>query len=198
MTGKLAKGDHADATFHNVIHIDGDLVDSEAPANEPAARARSISNSHKEPHFGGAEIVRDVIVGLSDGLTVPFALAAGLSTLKNSRLVVTAGFAEIIAGAISMGLGGFLAGMSEIEHYDSERAREVREVETVPEMEEAEIIEIFEPYGLSQENVQPLVDILKRDKDTWVDFMMKFELNLERPSPRRSWISALTIGTSYF
>ncbi|RKO84983.1 Ccc1 family, partial [Blyttiomyces helicus] len=135
---------------------------------------------------------------LSDGLTVPFALAAGLSTLNNSRLVVTAGIAEIIAGAISMGLGGFLAGMSEIEHYDSERARECYEVDTCPDKEEEEIVEIFEPYGLDRESVQPLLDVLKKDKNTWVDFMMKFELNLERPSPRRSWISAITIGSSYF
>ncbi|KAH6565853.1 hypothetical protein BASA61_002019 [Batrachochytrium salamandrivorans] len=155
-------------------------------------------NDSPEPHFEGAAVIRDVIVGLADGLTVPFALAAGLASLNNSRLVVTAGFAEIVAGAISMGLGGYLAGLSEIEHYDSERLREVREVETVPLQEEQEILELFEPYGIPTEIVQPMVDILKQDKDTWVDFMMKFELNLEKPDKNRTWISALTIGTSYF
>ncbi|KAI8928804.1 VIT family-domain-containing protein [Entophlyctis helioformis] len=158
----------------------------------------SIADSHKEPHFEGAEIIRDVIVGLSDGLTVPFALAAGLASLNNSRLVVTAGIAEIVAGSISMGLGGYLAGLSEIEHYNSERIREVREVETVPHREEEEIAEIFEPYGITRSVVQPMIDVLKQDKEVWVDFMMKFELNLEKPSVHRSWISALTIGFSYF
>ncbi|EGF83634.1 hypothetical protein BATDEDRAFT_5214, partial [Batrachochytrium dendrobatidis JAM81] len=151
-----------------------------------------------EPHFEGAQIIRDVIVGLADGLTVPFALAAGLASLNNSRLVITAGLAEIVAGAISMGLGGYLAGLSEIEHYDNERIREVHEVETVPLREEQEIAEIFEPYGISADIVKPMVDVLKQNKDVWVDFMMKFELNLEKPDKNRTWISALTIGTSYF
>ncbi|TPX47648.1 hypothetical protein SeLEV6574_g02534 [Synchytrium endobioticum] len=160
---------------------------------------RSLSfHSHVEPHFGAAEVVRDVILGLSDGLTVPFALAAGLSALNSTHLVVTAGFAEIVAGAISMGLGGFLAGRTEIDHYDSERAREITEVETVPDREEEEIYEIFEPYGVNKTALQPMMDILKQDKDRWVDFMMKFELALEKPDPKRSYIAALTIGVSYF
>jgi VIT1/CCC1 family predicted Fe2+/Mn2+ transporter len=155
-------------------------------------------DSHAEPHFGSAEVVRDVIIGLSDGLTVPFALAAGLATLDSSRLVLTAGIAEVVAGSISMALGGYLAGLSEIEHYDNERKREQWEVDYLPEREEREIVEIFEPYGISETALQPLLRHLKANKDTWVDFMMKFELNLERPEPNRSWISALTIGTSYF
>ena len=125
---------------------------------------RSISSkadSHAEPHFGNAEVVRDIIVGLSDGLTVPFALAAGLAALDNSRLVVTAGVAEIVAGSISMGLGGFLAGHSEIEHYDSERAREEYEVVHLPEREEEEIHEIFEEYGVERSTIDPLVTFLK-------------------------------------
>ena len=156
------------------------------------------SRGHKEPHFGSAEVVRDIVIGLSDGLTVPFALAAGLATLDNSRLVVTAGMAEVVAGAISMGLGGYLAGLSEIEHYDAERLREKHEVETVPEREEEEIVEIFEPFGLTKKDLAPMLNVLRNDKEAWVDFMMKFELQLERPSVFRSWISALTIGFSYF
>ncbi|KAJ3192085.1 hypothetical protein HK101_007081 [Irineochytrium annulatum] len=160
--------------------------------------AASSQLSHDEPHFAGAEIVRDVIIGLSDGLTVPFALAAGLSALQSSRLVVTAGMAEIVAGAISMGLGGYLAGRSEIEHYDAERRRERHEVDTMPKKEEAEIVELFEPYGLAKKDVEPLIRRLKSNPELWVDFMMKFELSLERPDGRRSYISALTIGISYF
>ncbi|KAJ3414119.1 hypothetical protein HDV05_007063 [Chytridiales sp. JEL 0842] len=135
---------------------------------------------------------------MSDGLTVPFALAAGLASLNNSQIVVTACMAEIVAGAIAMGLGGYLAGKSEIEHYDSEREREYHEIITVPEREEQEIVDIFEPYGLTRETVEPLLDILRKDHDKWVDFMMKFELSMERPDDRRSWISAATIGSSYF
>lgn len=130
------------------------------------------SDNHVEPHFESSEIIRDVVIGLSDGLTVPFALAAGLAALDNSRLVVTAGMAEIAAGAISMGMGGYLAGHLEIEHYDAERARELYEVETVPEREEEEIVEIFEPFGLSKKDLIPLLTALKQDPEKWVDFMM--------------------------
>nr|KAJ3416799.1 hypothetical protein HK105_001177 [Polyrhizophydium stewartii] len=153
--------------------------------------AVDVADVPKEPHFEGAQVIRDVIVGLSDGLTVPFALAAGLASLNNSRLVVTAGFAEIVAGSISMGLGGFLAGLSEIEHYDNERLREEREVETVPLREQEEIAEIFEPYGISREIVQPIIDVLVQNKEVWVDFMMKFELNLEKPDRNRTWLGGL-------
>ncbi|KAI9017909.1 Ccc1 family [Phycomyces nitens] len=153
---------------------------------------------HLEQHFESAEIVRDTIIGLSDGLTVPFALAAGLSSLGNSKLVIYGGAAELVSGAISMGLGGYLAARSEIDHYRTERLREEREVEECPQDEEDEIVEILEPYGLDRETLQPLIDKLKSDPEKFVDFMMKFELNLEMPDPRRSWISALTIGVSYF
>ncbi|KAI8972039.1 Ccc1 family [Mycotypha africana] len=153
---------------------------------------------HLERHFESAEIVRDTIIGLSDGLTVPFALAAGLSSLGSSKIVIYGGAAELVSGAISMGLGGYLAARSEIDHYKTERHREEREVIECPEDEEEEIVEILEPYGLDRETIQPLIEKLKRDPEKWVDFMMKFELNLEMPDPRRSWISALTIGSSYF
>lgn len=158
---------------------------------------RQSTNSHKEVHFQGAEIVRDIVVGMSDGLTVPFALAAGLSTLDSSAIVVTAGLAEIAAGAISMGLGGWLAGRSEIEHYDSERKRESWEVDNLLNKELEEIVEIFEPYGLDRVALAPLLAKLSSDKEKFIDFMMRFELSLEKPSNARAWQSALTIGLSY-
>ncbi|KAJ3105283.1 hypothetical protein HDU97_008306 [Phlyctochytrium planicorne] len=163
-----------------------------------SAASNASSNSHMEPHFAGAEIVRDVIVGLSDGLTVPFALAAGLVNMKSTHVVVVAGMAEIVAGAISMGLGGYLAGRSEIEHYDAEFKRELLEIATVPEREEEEIVDIFKPYGMDRKDVEPLLSLLRADPIKWVEFMMKFELSLEKPDSSRSWISAITIGFSYF
>ncbi|ORZ14184.1 Ccc1 family [Absidia repens] len=162
----------------------------------PSSEYRPIG--HTEEHFQSAEIVRDAIIGLSDGLTVPFALAAGLSSLGSSRIVVYGGAAEIVSGSISMALGGFLAAKSEIEHYKTERQREEREVEDCPQDEEDEIVDILEPYGLDRVTIQPIIDKLKENPQKFVDFMMKFELALEMPDPRRSWISALTIGSSYF
>ncbi|RKP14305.1 Ccc1 family [Piptocephalis cylindrospora] len=153
--------------------------------------------SHTEHHFSSPEVLRDAIIGLSDGLTVPFALAAGLSSLDSTRIVVAAGFAELVAGAISMGLGGYLAARTEADHYDAELAREYREVQEKPEEEAEEIIEILEPYGLDRATLGPVIDRLKQDPDKWVEFMMKFELNLERPDPHRSILSAVTIGGSY-
>ncbi|KAI8068519.1 Ccc1 family [Gongronella butleri] len=158
----------------------------------------AIPGEHREEHFDSAEIVRDTIIGLSDGLTVPFALAAGLSSLGNTKIVVYGGAAEIVSGSISMALGGFLAGRSEVEHYRTERQREEREVIECPMAEEEEIVEILEPYGLDRVTIQPLIDKLKADPEQFVNFMMKFELGLEKPDPRRSWVSALTIGFSYF
>ncbi|KAJ1658434.1 Protein ccc1 [Dispira simplex] len=154
--------------------------------------------THAEQHTNGADFVRDAILGLSDGLTVPFALAAGLSSLDNATLVVTAGLAELVAGAISMGLGGYLAGKSEMDHYDSERKREYQEVQDVPEEEEQEIVDIFAPYGLTREDLNPMLVRLRSDPEKFVDFMMKFELCLEKPSEYRSLVSGITIGISYF
>ncbi|KAI9229569.1 MAG: vacuolar iron transporter [Piptocephalis tieghemiana] len=152
---------------------------------------------HVEHHFSSPEVLRDAIIGLSDGLTVPFALAAGLSSLDSTRIVVAAGFAELIAGAISMGLGGYLAARTDADHYDAELAREYQEVEEKPEEEAEEIIQILQPYGLDRPSLLPVLDRLRQDPDKWVDFMMKFELNLERPDPYRSILSAITIGGSY-
>lgn len=153
---------------------------------------------HAEKHFTASDTVRDVVVGMSDGLTVPFALAAGISgAIAISHLVVTAGLAEIAAGSIAMGLGGYLAGRSEAEHYASERRREEAEVKLVPEVEGREVEEIFEAYGITPDESRPVVNGLRRRPGAWVDFMMRFELGLEKPDPRRALVSAATIGGSY-
>lgn len=153
---------------------------------------------HAERHFTASDTVRDVVVGMSDGLTVPFALAAGISgAIAVSHLVATAGLAEIAAGSIAMGLGGYLAGRSESEHYAAERRREEDEVKRLPEVEAREVQQVFEAYGLTAEQSRPVVDGLRARPEAWVDFMMRFELGLERPDPRRALISAATIGGSY-
>jgi VIT1/CCC1 family predicted Fe2+/Mn2+ transporter len=153
---------------------------------------------HVERHFLGSDAVRDVVIGMSDGLTVPFALAAGLSgAVAVSRVVVTAGLAEIAAGALAMGLGGFLAARSDAEHYQSEEARERREVQEIPAEEQREVEEALARYGLTAEEVAPVVAGLKRKPHAWVEFMMRFELGLEKPDPGRAVRSALTIAVSY-
>jgi VIT1/CCC1 family predicted Fe2+/Mn2+ transporter len=153
---------------------------------------------HIERHFTAGEVVRDVVIGMSDGLTVPFALAAGLSgAIDNSHIVVVAGLAEIAAGSIAMGLGGYLAAKSDAEHYASERQREMQEVQDVPEEEAREVQKVFADYGLSREESVPVVQALTRKPKEWVDFMMRFELGLEEPDPKRALQSAATIAASY-
>ena len=154
---------------------------------------------HQEDHFKGNDTVRDIVIGMSDGLTVPFALAAGLSGVHDVQtvIIVTAGLAEIAAGSIAMGLGGFLAARGEEEHYANELKREYREVEIVPETEAIEVAEVFDAYGISREESMPVVNALRRNPDAWVDFMMKFELGLEKPDPKRALRSAGTIAGSY-
>ena len=153
---------------------------------------------HIERHFTAGDAVRDIVIGMSDGLTVPFALAAGLSgAVASTHVVVTAGLAEVAAGAIAMGLGGYLAARSDAEHYASEKLREQQEVRTVPELERSEIERIFESYGLEPAESAPVVEALRRRPETWVDFMMRFELGLEKPDPRRALTSALTIAGAY-
>lgn len=154
--------------------------------------------SHPERHFTGNRAVRDLVLGMADGLTVPFALAAGLTgAIATTRIIVVAGLAEIAAGAIAMGLGGYLAAKSDVEHYESERRREQREVHDKPQAEAAEVFEVLEAYGVSAEAAVPLVEALRRNPEGWVDFMMRFELGLERPNPRRALVSAATIGGAY-
>ena len=153
---------------------------------------------HIERHFTATATVRDIVIGMADGLTVPFALAAGLSgAVASSGIVVTAGLAEIAAGSIAMGLGGYLAAKTDVEHYDSERRRERQETEQTPRREEEEVAGIFERYGLSDEQIAPLVATLRANPDRWVDFMMRFELGLDVPDPKRAGVSALTIAGSY-
>jgi len=153
---------------------------------------------HTEKHFTSGDTVRDIVIGMSDGLTVPFALAAGLSgAVDSTAVIITAGLAEIAAGSIAMGLGGYLAARSDAEHYAKERARERAEVKEKPLEEEAEIHELFRKYGLTAEESEPVVSALRNRPEAWIDFMMRFELGLEPPDPGRALRSALTIGSAY-
>jgi VIT1/CCC1 family predicted Fe2+/Mn2+ transporter len=153
---------------------------------------------HVERHFTAGDTVRDVVIGMSDGLTVPFALAAGLSgAVSSPNVVVVAGLAEIAAGGIAMGLGGYLAARSDAEHYASERVREIAETGAKPAAEAAEVSHILRAFGLTAEESAPIVAALRKRPEAWVDFMMRFELGLEKPDPHRALTSALTIGGSY-
>lgn len=153
---------------------------------------------HKEEHLGSSEFITDIVIGMSDGLTVPFALAAGLSgAVQHNAIVITAGIAEIVAGSIAMGLGGYLAGKTEQEHYQSELKREYEEIEEIPEEEKKEVKVVFAHYGLNEKTQNIIADELAKDKDKWVDFMMKYELGLEKPDANRARNSAATIGVSY-
>ena len=152
---------------------------------------------HKEEHFTSSDLVKDIVIGMSDGLTVPFALAAGLTSIATNQVIITAGIAEIVAGSIAMGLGGYLAGRTEVEHYQAELKREYREVEVVPEREMQEVKEVFAEYGISPALQDKLAEELSQDKDKWVEFMMRFELGMEEPHPQRAAQSAATIGLSY-
>jgi len=153
---------------------------------------------HIEKHFTAGEAVRDVVIGMSDGLTVPFALAAGLTgAISQTHLIGTAGFAEIAAGSIAMGLGGYLAARGDAEHYAHELVREEEEILTLPEREALEVREIFRTYGLSDEESVTVVESLRKRPKDWVAFMMRFELGLEKPEPSRAWKSALTIALAY-
>src|SRR5437773_1958607 len=154
-------------------------------------RARMPRTIHTERHFTASDTVRDVVIGMSDGLTVPFALAAGLSgAVTASGVIVTAGLAEIAAGSIAMGLGGYLAGRSDAEHYASERERERREVRDKPAVEKREVGDIFRGYGLSDAEVAPILTAFEKRPQEWIDFMMRFELGLEKPVPGRAFRSA--------
>src|SRR6201985_76773 len=158
----------------------------------------SAALDHQEAHFQAGHVVRDIVIGMADGLTVPFALAAGLSgAVKSLHIIVLAGLAEIAAGAIAMGLGGYLAARGDAEHYRSERLREEREVVERRRDEEEEIYEIFDAYGVERHEAKPVLSALQRNPTAWVDFMMRFELGLEEPQAGRALQSALTIAASY-
>jgi VIT1/CCC1 family predicted Fe2+/Mn2+ transporter len=153
---------------------------------------------HIERHFTGSETVKDIVIGMADGLTVPFALAAGLSgAIETTSIIVTAGLAEIAAGSIAMGLGGYMAAKSDAEHYDSERTREVAEVAEKAEIEAAEVAEVFQSYGLTSDESTLVVNALRKRPQAWVDFMMRFELGLEKPNPKRALRSGGTIAGAY-
>ena len=154
--------------------------------------------SHVEKHFTSSETVRDIVIGMSDGLTVPFALAAGLSgAVDATGIIITAGLAEVAAGAIAMGLGGYLAAKTDAEHFVTERAREERETVEIPETEASEVAEVFRGYGLDEQTVVKVVDAIRSDRGRWVGFMMKHELGMDEPDPKRARASALTIALSY-
>lgn len=156
------------------------------------------THDHTESHLQSSDLLTDIVIGMSDGLTVPFALAAGLSgAVSSTNLIVIAGIAEIAAGSIAMGLGGYLAGKTEIDHYNSELKREYEEVETVPQKEKEEVREFFENLGLSEEVQQQAVEEMTKDKEKWVNFMMKYELGLDKPDEKRARKSAFNIGVSY-
>ena len=156
------------------------------------------STPHHERHFTATDTVRDVVIGMADGLTVPFALAAGLAgTIDSTGVIVTAGLAEMAAGAIAMGLGGYQAARTDAEHYAAELAREHRETEEVPRVEVEEVANVFRRYGLTDEQLRPLLATIVRDRRGWVDFMMRFELGLDAPDPARARRSALTIAAAY-
>lgn len=160
------------------------------------------ATEHVEKHFTSTAFVRDIVIGMSDGLTVPFALAAGLTgavaaSVKGTGIIITAGFAEIAAGSIAMGLGGYLAAKTDTEHYASELDREYRETVELPEIEKEEVAKVFRDYGLTEQQMQPIVSVITADQKKWVDFMMRFELGLETPDPSRASRSAGTIAASY-
>src|SRR3984885_4330745 len=158
----------------------------------------AIVQHHHEQHLTSSAMLRDVVIGMSDGLTVPFALAAGLSgAVQSTRLIVVGGLAEIAAGSIAMGLGGYLAARGDAEHYEQEQAREYREIEEIPEEEKAEVSRVFQNYGLTKAEASPVVEALSKHPKAWVDFMMRFELGLEEPDPRRAVTSAATIAGAY-
>jgi VIT1/CCC1 family predicted Fe2+/Mn2+ transporter len=153
---------------------------------------------HTERHFTASNVVRDVVIGMSDGLTVPFALAAGLSgAIAQSSIVVTAGLAEIAAGSIAMGLGGYLAAKSDADHYAAEEKREHQEIREIPREEMKEVADIFRGYGIAEEHVRPVVEAMTAQPKQWVDFMMRFELGLEKPDPSRARTSAAVIAGAY-
>lgn len=154
---------------------------------------------HIERHFRANETVRDIVIGMSDGLTVPFALAAGISGVSGAatRIVVLAGLAEIAAGSIAMGLGGYLAARTDAEHYYTEQGRENWEIDHLPDREKGEVADIFRGYGMDDVHIKPIINAMSQNRKQWIDFMMRFELGLEEPDPKRARVSAITIGLSY-
>ena len=156
------------------------------------------THEHVEKHFTASEMVRDIVIGMADGLTVPFALAAGLTgAVASTGIIITAGLAEITAGSIAMGLGGYLAAKTDAQHYGAELEREMRETVELPDVETEEVAKVFRGYGLTHEQAAPVVAAICSDQKRWVEFMMRFELGMEEPNPGRAGRSAGTIAASY-
>lgn len=160
------------------------------------------SDPHAERHSGNGDLIRDITIGFADGLTVPFALTAGLSSLGSTKLVVIGGLAELFSGMISMGLGAYLAAATERQHWEAEYERECWEVDHCPDREREEIYEVLDKYGISRDGAKGVVDELcimtPKGKERWVQFMMDFELQLPEPDTTAAWKSAITMGLSYF
>lgn len=151
-----------------------------------------------EKHFNGSQSLTDIVLGMSDGLTVPFALAAGLSSaLHDNNLIITAGLAEVAAGSIAMGLGGYLAAKTSAEHYHNERLRESYEIDHMPDAEEQEVDDALVVYGISESTRKMFIEDLKKDKENYIEFMMRFELGLEKPNPNQAYKSGLIIALAY-
>ncbi|MBL6456755.1 VIT1/CCC1 transporter family protein [Belnapia sp. T6] len=172
-------------------------MDAVAPAREELP-PQPPGPPDGEQHFTASATVRDLVIGMADGLTVPFALAAGLSgAVAANPLIVTAGLAEIAAGCVAMGLGGYLAARTDAQHFEAERGREERETQDYPEREKWEVSAILHRYGLRGETLRQATEAIAADRRRWVDFMMRFELELAEPEPGRAARSAATIGGAY-
>ncbi|KAH9835063.1 protein CCC1 [Teratosphaeria destructans] len=189
----LASMDHESITRDSQATLEQDegQVDRSHEKHNPNAE-------HSEEHTVHGDFVRDSIIGFADGLTVPFALTAGLTALGSTRVVILAGLAELFAGSISMGLGAYLAAVTEKKHFEVEEARERREVQECPKAEEIEIYEIFEKYGIDRAESRGVVEALKGNEESWVHFMMDFELKLEKPATNKAFLEGLVMGISYF
>lgn len=157
-----------------------------------------MKKRHIETHIRSSKFLQDVVIGMSDGLTVPFALAAGLSgAVDSNKIILAAGLAEIAAGAVAMGLGGYLATKTAIQHYKSEEAKEFSEIKEVPDVEKQEVAEILEKFGIDEKHLAKVTETICSNPRKWVDFMMRFELGLEKPNPKLIFVTPITIGLSY-
>ncbi|KAH7436417.1 hypothetical protein KP509_05G019000 [Ceratopteris richardii] len=186
------------ALYHQLYYTDRRMECGHAPASLTIDEADAAKRDRPNKHFKSSEVVRDIIIGMSDGLTVPFALAAGLSgTSAGSFIVVAAGLAEVAAGSIAMGLGGYLAGKSDVDHYKSERKLEMEDIQFVPDIVAEEGAAILANLGLQPDEYNPVIRSLMKRPSDWLEFMMRFQLGLEKPDPRRALKSAATIAISY-
>lgn len=200
MSGDLRTSSHSSHSLINISTSPTSACTTASPNKLQQSTHHSPSQRPSgERHFESSETIRDIVIGMSDGLTVPFALAAGMTgAVGDTRIISMAGLVEIVGGSLAMSLGGYLAGKTEVEHYEMEYERECQEIETCPDLERQEVIDVFHEFGLSEMHTNAIADAIVQDKKKWVDFMMKFELELKKPAPNRARDSGLTIGLSYF